>query len=1176
MAPMRCPNCEAENRSDRRFCTACGRELWVACPACGARSEPGAGFCGDCGARLGAPEPVVPEPMAPEPMAPEPMAPEPVVPAYDPTAGLERLVPKEFADRLRASRGHVEAERRLVTILFCDVKGFTTMAEALDPEDVLEIMNGAFEHLIGPVYRHEGTLAQLLGDAILAFFGAPIGHEDDPQRAVRAALDIQAGIREYAARLERERGIKGFSVRVGINTGLVVVGEVGTDLRVSYTAIGDAINLAARMEQNAPPGGILVSESTHRYVRDAFHLEPQPPLSVKGHAQPVQTYLVERPREGGFLAEARGVEGIETRMVGRSAELSQLQAALRTTTTGSGARILVIVGEAGVGKTRLLGEFERWAERDATRPEILLGRATTATLAAPYGLLRDVLARRFGILGSDSAAAARDRFEAGMVAAFMGDAAGPMRAHLIGQLIGFDFRDSPHVRGLLGDARQIHDRARAYLADYLRALTAERPALVILEDLHWADDSTLDTLLDLVDAIADRPVLFLGTSRTALDERRPGWGGERPSLRRLNLRPLSVRASQELVLEILQRADEVPDALRDLVVATAEGIPFFAEELIKMLLDDGVIQPQPDGAGPWHVASDRLTVFRVPPSLTGVLQARLDRLGPAERLVVQQASVVGRRFWDRAVARLGEISGAATNEAGVPDALASLQRKELVFERDVSTFAGCREYMFKHALLRDVAYESLLRRQRRTYHGAVADWLVETGGDRTDEIAGLVGSHLELAGRSTDAADHLARAAARATATFANDEAIPFYRRALELAREGETAHRDGDFAATLGEGLGDVLHLVGQHAAAREAYGEALGVLAANRHLAEARLLRKTGNAWVADRAFAEVDAAFERAERALGPAPDADGPDGDVPGEGTAVPDEGRLEWWREWIAVQNDRMLAYYWQARVDDLDALVRRARPAVERYATPGQRAGFFQALLMLDFRRYRYLLPDEAIDHATAYLAATEQTDDPGLLAFARFVVGFAFLWHGDQDAAEEQLTESLALAEQSGDAALQVRCVTYLTVLCRERGQVDETRVLAGRSLEIATAAGMPEYVATARANEAWLAWRDDDLGAVERHGRAALELWPPVHASSSFRWTALWPLIGAALSRGDTGAAVAFARGLLDPSQQRMADDLAAPMEAAVRAWDVGNGLAARDLLEDAAAIAGNTGRL
>jgi hypothetical protein len=251
----------------------------------------------------------------------------------------------------------------------------------------------------------------------------------------------------------------------------------------------------------------------------------------------------------------------------------------------------------------------------------------------------------------------------------------------------------------------------------------------------------------------------------------------------------------------------------------------------------------------------------------------------------------------------------------------------------------------------------------------------------------------------------------------------------------------------------------------------------------------------------------------------------------------------------------MLAYYWQARVDELDTLVQRARPAVERYATPAQRAGFFQALLMLDFRRYRYLLPDEAIDHATAYLAASEESDDPGPLAFARFVVGFAFLWHRDQAAAEEQLTEALALAERSGDVSVQVRCVTYLSVLCRERGQLEATRALTRRSLDLATAAGMPEYVATARANEAWLAWRDGNLDAVERCGRAALELWPPVHASSSFRWTALWPLIGAALSRDEAGDAIGFVRGLLEPSQQQMANDLEEPVEAALRAWDEGD---------------------
>lgn len=431
--------------------------------------------------------------------------------------------------------------------------------------------------------------------------------------------------------------------------------------------------------------------------------------------------------------------------------------------------------------------------------------------------------------------------------------------------------------------------------------------------------------------------------------------------------------------------------------------------------------------------------------------------------------------------------------------------------------------------------------------------------------------HLELSGRAAAAAEHLARAAARAAAAFANGEAIRFYRRAIELIRESGPTPRDRAITASLEEGLGDVLHLVGQHAAARDAYGEALTAVAADVPLVQVRLMRKIANAWIADRAFAEADEAFERAERSLGPAPDAVGP-----GVGADVSNDGRLGWWREWIATQNDRMLAYYWQARVDELDALVERARPAVERYATPPQRAGFFQALLMLDFRRYRYALPDEAIDHATAYLTASEESNDPGPLAFARFIVGFAFLWHADHAAAEEQLTEALALAERSGDLSVQVRCVTYLAVLCRERDRMEETRALTRRSLDLATAAGMPEYVATARANEAWLAWRDHDLDTVDRCGRAALDLWPPVHASSSFRWTALWPLIGVALSRDDTGAAIELARGLLEPSQQRMASDLEVPVLATLRAWDDGNTVAARRLLEEAATIARTSGRL
>ncbi|MFN2185205.1 MAG: adenylate/guanylate cyclase domain-containing protein, partial [Anaerolineae bacterium] len=248
---MRCVQCDTENPEGARFCLSCGAGLALACPRCNTELPPEARFCFACGAELGAPA-------AARPARP-PVDASPPAPGFL-TDRLLRLVPQEYADRLVATRGQVPTERRLVTILFTDVKGSTAMAEALDPEDVMEIMSGAFDLLIEPIVRHEGTVARLMGDAVLAFFGAPLSHEDDAQRAVLAALDIVAGIKQYAACLEEERGLRAFNVRVGINTGLVVVGEVGSDLRVEYTAMGDAINLAARLEQNAPPGSILISQ----------------------------------------------------------------------------------------------------------------------------------------------------------------------------------------------------------------------------------------------------------------------------------------------------------------------------------------------------------------------------------------------------------------------------------------------------------------------------------------------------------------------------------------------------------------------------------------------------------------------------------------------------------------------------------------------------------------------------------------------------------------------------------------------------------------------------------------------------------------------------------------------------------------------------------------------------
>ena len=770
---MICPKCGFDCPAEFDFCPRCATALQVSCPKCGFRASAEFAFCPKCATALAAA----------------------AVAERDTQAMLshvvQRLIPKAFADRLLATRGQVSHERRMVTILFSDVKGSTAMAEHLDPEEVMDIMSGAFEFLIQPIYRYEGTLARLMGDAILAFFGAPIAHEDDPERAIRAALEIVQGAGEYAARLEREQGIQGFNVRVGINTGLVVVGEVGSDLRVEYTAMGDAVNLAARMEQNAPPGGILITHDSYRHVRGVFDVQPQEPLTVKGKAEAVQTYLVQRAKPRAWRIGLRGVEGIETRMVGREAELIILQNAYRDAVEDQETRVVTVVGEAGVGKSRLLDEFNDWLDLLPETMWYFKGRASAVTQAVPYSLWRDLFAYRFDVLESDSAAMALTKFRQGMA-----DVLEVEKADLVGQLVGFDFAaaGSEAVQALLGSPN-FGQLARAYLVQYFRGLLAQLPLVMLLEDLQWADDSSLDLVAHLVSELADAPLLVVGAARPALFERRPNWGEGQEAYSRLELKALSKRATRGLVEEILQKAAELPEALRELIVEAAEGNPYYVEELIKMLIEDGVIVR---GEPHWRVQAERLAQVRVPPTLTGILQARLDALPQAEKAVLQRASVVGREFWDRLV---GELAADTVEGGEVGLLLGTLRKRELVFQREQSAFAEAREYTFKHTILRDVTYETVLLKLRRRYHAQVAGWLEAHAGERLGEYLGLIAGHYELAGERVKAADYLRRSAEEALRTSAYGEARAALERALGLLPpelEGERAR----LAVELGQAL--------------------------------------------------------------------------------------------------------------------------------------------------------------------------------------------------------------------------------------------------------------------------------------------------------------------------------------------------------------------------------------
>jgi ABC-type oligopeptide transport system substrate-binding subunit len=601
---------------------------------------------------------------------------------------------------------------------------------------------------------------------------------------------------------------------VGIHTGLVVVGEVGSDLRVEYTAMGDAINLAARMEQSALPGGILITHDTYRHVRGVFDVLRQEPLIVKGRRQPVQTYLVQRAKPRALRKGMRGVEGIETRMIGREAELSILQDDFYTAMEDGELHMATIVGDAGVGKSRLLHEFDIWAELLPERFWYLKGRASQQMHNLPYSLIRDLFAVRFQIQDTDSLPVVRQKLEQGVAAAMGAGEESQMRAHFIGHLLGFELGESTHLAGVLDDAKQVRERGLSYVADYFKALASENPLLVLLEDLHWADDSSLDALNELALALTDQPLMMVSTARPELYEHRPHWGEGQPFHTRLHLRPLSKRNARRLVDEILQKVDSVPATLRDTVVRNAEGNPFFVEELIKMLIDEGLIVTAQDR---WQLDLSRLAEVRVPSTLTGVLQARLDRLPTEERAIIQQASVVGRLFWDHAVVHINGASSQKLEPTQVLETLSALRGREMVFQRETTVIAGAQEYIFKNALLREATYESVLKRLRKVYHGLVADWLMVQGGDRTGEYTGLIADHLELAGRTEEAATYLLEAGDRARGLYAHQEAVHAYQRALPLLTE------QGDYerAARTWMKLGLTHHIAFDYPQARQAYDE-------------------------------------------------------------------------------------------------------------------------------------------------------------------------------------------------------------------------------------------------------------------------------------------------------------------------------------------------------------------
>ncbi len=684
-----------------------------------------------------------------------------------------------------------ERKRKQVTVLFADVSGFTTSSEDMDAEEVADSVNVLWSRLDATIREFNGRVDKHIGDSVMGLWGADEAHEDDPEQAIRAALAMLEAVEKLVV-----DGHTRFAIRIGINTGPVILGEMGTT--GEFTAMGNTVNIAARLESAAPIGGILVNHDTYRHVRGVFSVELQEPLAVKGVSEPLRTYIVSAVRPRAFRLQSRGVEGIETRMIGRESELSQLRDAFDSTVEEGRFRFVEVIGDAGIGKSRLLYEFEDWLRVQPTEFRLFKGRADRQHLAVPYGLARDIFYFRFEIEDDDPPDVVLAKLESGM-ADFMG-AAPREEAHLIGHLIGLDLSDSDLLGGIIEDAKQLHDRAFRAITQLFIDVTAEMPAVILLEDIHWADQASLQLLRHLAATGAETPLFIVALTRPSLFERNVTWDEAMPGLTRISLNPLSDADSERLLEEILQKVQHIPEVVKSRIVSNVGGNPYYVEEVIKMMIEDEAIVL---GEDVWRMEPIRLTDLRVPATLTGVLQARLDMLPFRQREVLERASIVGRIFWDGSIPPRDSSEHATEESHGAGEAaesLGELENKELIRSHDSPDFAGTNEYIFKHAILHDVTYESVLRSLRPGYHAWVAGWLA--GRPEVKAYPAMIAHHYELADMPGEAARWYAEAAQRAQARFANDEAVEFYRSALESGSLEPTER------VAMDRGLGEVLLL--------------------------------------------------------------------------------------------------------------------------------------------------------------------------------------------------------------------------------------------------------------------------------------------------------------------------------------------------------------------------------
>ncbi len=713
---MKCPKCQRDNPKDAKFCNECGHTFQASDQA-------------------------------------------PPIDLNKPHS----YTPKFLAEKILTTRSAMEGERKRVTVLFADVAGFTSMSEKLDPEEVHQIMDGCFKILMDEIHNHQGTINQFTGDGVMALFGAPIAIENHAQNACQAALSIQNTLKKYSEELKNKSGID-FKMRIGLNTGPVIVGSIGDDLRMDYTAIGDTTNLAARMESLAEPGTILVSDITYKRVSQFFKFEPLGKVTVKGKEEPLDAYkLVEQIKKYGAGYDRQ----IFSEMVGRDEDLSTLELQVIKAIKGEGS-VVNIIGEAGIGKSRIISELRN--REIMKRVTFLEGRAISIGRNLSFHPIANLLNNWARIKEEDNASTALDKLETAIrsICQLDSDEIFPFVATLMGMKLSG--RHAERIKGIEGEA--LEKLIFKNIRHFIIKSSELRPLVIVSEDLHWADNSTIELLEFLFRLTETQRVLFINVFRPNHPET-----GDRiiETIKaklsvyyvEINLQSLSDQMSETLINNMLNIRG-LQHAMVNQIIQRAGGNPFFIEEVVRSFIDEGAVV-RIDGK---FEVTKKIESMVIPYTINDVLMARIDRLDEETKDLVKIASVIGRNFFHRI---LTEVAMTAHD---IDRKLSHLKDIQLIRERKRMEEL---EYLFKHALAQEAAYESILGQKRKDLHLKVAASIEKIFKERLHEFYGVLSYHYLNGDNLDKAEEYMLKAGKEAMKSSASSEALHYYQRAIEL-----------------------------------------------------------------------------------------------------------------------------------------------------------------------------------------------------------------------------------------------------------------------------------------------------------------------------------------------------------------------------------------------------------